>query len=114
MERTTDVKETIEALGEDLRGRASRATEPVARELGEFWDDAVGLMKKHPGRALGLAALGGVAAGFVLTRLMAPTESDAEKKVRHWVHNAQGTWSELRDGFDQILNVARSTVGHLK
>lgn len=110
MNRSEDGKETIATMGEDLRERVSRTAEPVQQELEQYWDNAVSLMKKHPGKALGLAAIGGALAGVVVARLMTHTPSDAEKKVRHWVHNAQDSWGLLRDGLNRAVAGARGIL----
>ena len=109
MDRNIDGKEAVETLGEDLRTRVSRTTEPVKQEIKQAVEGTVGWIKKNPGISIGLAAVAGAAIGAVIARLMTPTQSDAEKKVRHWVHNAQSSWDELR----QALSGVKSAIDRL-
>ncbi len=110
MNRSEDGKETTATLGEDFREGVSRTAEPVQQELKPYWDNAVSLMKKHPGWALGLAAFGGALAGVVVARRMTHPPSDTEKKVRHWVHNAQDSWGLLRDGLNRAAAGVRGLL----
>lgn len=109
MDRSADVKESIETLGEDLRARISRNSEPIKQEFKQNLDSAVNWMKKYPALSLSLAVVAGAAVGAVVARIMTPTQSDAEKKVRHWVHNAQGSWDQLR----QALSSVKSSISRL-
>jgi gas vesicle protein len=109
MDRIADVKETIETLGEDLRARVSRNSEPIKQEVKHTLDEAMTWIKKNPVLSLGMAVLAGAAVGAAVTRLVTPTQSDAEKKVRHWVHNAQGSWDEIR----QALTSVKSAISRL-
>ncbi len=109
MDHNADVKDTIETLGEDLRARVSRNSEPIKHEVNQTLDSAMGWIKKNPVMALGIAVVAGAAVGSVVTRLVTPTQSDAEKKVRHWVHNAQGSWDEIR----QALTSVKSAISRL-
>ena len=109
MERNADVKESIETLGEDLRARVSRNAEPMKQEFKQNLDSAVAWMKKYPALSFGLGVVAGAAVGAAATRLLTPTQSNAERKVRHWVHNSQGSWDELR----QALSSIKSSVSRL-
>lgn len=109
MDRNADVKDTIETLGEDLRARVSRNSEPIKQDVKQTLDGAMAWIKKNPVLSLGIALVSGAAVGAVVTRLVTPTQSDAEKKVRHWVHNAQGSWDEIR----QALTSVKSAISHL-
>ncbi|MBK8869957.1 MAG: hypothetical protein IPN19_02615 [Elusimicrobia bacterium] len=109
MDRIEDVKETIETLGEDFRARVSRNSEPIKQEAKHTLDEAMAWIKKNPVLSLGIAVLAGAAVGTAVTRLVTPTQSDAEKKVRHWVHNAQGSWDEIR----QALTSVKSAISRL-
>ncbi len=109
MDRNADVKESIETLGEDLRARVSRNSEPVKQEFKQNLDSTVAWMKKYPALSIGLGVVAGAAVGAAVTRLLTPTQSNAEKKVRHWVHNAQGSWDELR----QALSSLKSSISRL-
>jgi ElaB/YqjD/DUF883 family membrane-anchored ribosome-binding protein len=114
MDNGAEVKETMGTLGEDLRERIMRGAEPVTKGVAKFWDDTVSLTKKHPGAAVGLAAIGGAVIGILVTRMVTPVQSNAEQKVRHWVHNAQGSWGQLREGLEQALVGVRSAINLLK
>jgi ElaB/YqjD/DUF883 family membrane-anchored ribosome-binding protein len=114
MDGNASVKEAVGVLGDDLRERILRTAEPVKKGFAQFWDDTVSLTKKHPGMALSLAAVGGAVAGILVTRMVTPIQSDAEQKVRHWVHNAQGSWGRLQEGLDQALTSVKSAISLLK
>jgi hypothetical protein len=109
MDRNADGLGKTETLGEDLRARVSHTTEPVKQEIKQAVEGTVGWIKGNPGLSVGLATLAGVAVGAVIVRLMTPPQSKTEKNVRHWVHNAQGSWDELR----QALSGVKSAIGRL-
>ena len=114
MDGNADVKDAVGTLGQDIRERILRGAEPVKKGFIQFLEDTASLTKKHPGLALGLAAVGGALVGMVVTRMVTPIQSDAEQKVRHLVHNAQGGWGKLQEGLDQALTSVKSAISLLK
>lgn len=114
MDGIAEVKDAVGTLGQDIRERILRGAEPVKKGIMQFLEDTASLTKKHPGIALSLAAAGGALVGIVITRMVTPVQSDAEQKVRHWVHNAQGGWGKLQEGLDQALTSVKSAINLLK
>jgi hypothetical protein len=109
MDRNADVKDAVKEVGEDVRARVSQGAESAKHEVKKTVDGVMAWIEKNPAASIGIAVAAGVAVGTIVTRLATPTQSEAEKKVRHWVHNAQGSWDEIR----QALTSVKSAINRL-
>ena len=61
-DRLEDIRESVEVA----RERISNSAEEAFDKSEEAWKDAVALVKKHPGKAIGLALAVGAALGVLL------------------------------------------------
>ena len=52
----------------DIRDRGEEMMETARSRSGEAWDDVEKVVRKHPGRAVGLALLAGAIFGALITR----------------------------------------------
>lgn len=53
---------------ESVRAKGLNAMEDVKEKGEEVWEDTEKLVKKHPGRALGISLMAGIVIGILLTR----------------------------------------------
>jgi ElaB/YqjD/DUF883 family membrane-anchored ribosome-binding protein len=73
MERIHDVADSAREKGretwEELRDQGRQALDYAQKNVRDTWDDTEKLVQKHPGKAVGLALMVGVAIGSVLVAL---------------------------------------------
>ena len=95
---------TEEESAEEAKNRLSGAAEQAKLKTQEFWEDAADLIREHPGKAIGIALLTGIAVGALIG---SQAESDSKEPT---LPAAQATWDEAKANLSTTLAGLRQFI----
>ncbi len=92
------IKRPFEKAGDQLKSNAEEA-----------WEDFLGVVKKHPGKAIGMTLAAGAALGF-LTAFSKRRRYSATDQLRDLAGNGVDAWSRVKNGFNDALSTLKEAI----
>ena len=93
------VKTQIQAKAQELKQRAANS-----------WEDLSDVIRRHPGKALGIALAAGLGVGAAIAALSRRRDSTAADKWRDLSESGSDAWEKIRDGLNEAVCTLKDAV----
>ncbi len=91
-----------ERLGEKAKKTLEDATKSIRSQGEDAWEDLIVLMRKHPGKTLGIAVATGLTVGMAIAS-MGRGRSSARSQMKDLAGTGIDAWDRVKGGFDDAL-----------
>ena len=105
-EQVTDIRSRAEKVKQQL----SDTGEKIKAKAEDSWDDLIETVKKHPGKALGVAVAAGVAIGTLITASSRRRSTSAGDQFRGLAGTGADAWDRIRSGFEDAVCTLKDAV----
>jgi len=105
------VQEELKTPFETVKARSSEVLENVKNQSNQFIEDSADLVRRYPGRAVGIAVLSGLAIGIASALLLGREEETSYDKFRSTVgKKASQGLDTLREQIDCGLSALQDKI----
>jgi len=110
MDELLQEAEEIRASAKHTKGKIEEAREQLERRAASLWNDSVDLVRRHPGKALGIAASTGFGLGALLIALSRDREQSASGRLRGLADTGVDAWERVASGFAEAISSLKNAV----
>jgi len=102
--------ETVENHFSDPLKQFEKSTAQLKNKAEDAWDDVIDLVRKHPGKALGITLGTGVALGSLLA-LSKKRRFSASDQIKGLAGSGVDAWDRVKSGFDEAICTLKDALG---
>jgi ElaB/YqjD/DUF883 family membrane-anchored ribosome-binding protein len=106
----SDRMSDIRSGAENVRKQFDKSTDQLKSKAEDAWQDLIDVVKKHPGKALGITLGAGVALGTLLA-LSKKRNYSASDQFKGLAGTGVDAWDRVKTGFDDAICTLKDALG---
>ena len=103
-------KEQIQSAVKRTKEQFKDTTDQWKQQATKSWEDLTDVVRRHPGKAMGVALLAGLGLGAVATASARSRSYGASDKLRDLAETGTDAWQRLRSGFSDAICSLKEAV----
>jgi hypothetical protein len=100
----------IRAGAEQTRRQFEEKRDLLKQKAENAWEDTIDLVKRHPAKALGIAAGAGFALGSLLVAFSKRHDESAVSRLRGLADTGVDAWDRVTSGFNDAVGTLKEAV----
>jgi hypothetical protein len=100
----------IRAGAEKTKMQVEEKRDQLKKKAEDAWDDTLELVKKHPGKALGIAVGTGFALGSLIVAISKRRDESPAERLKGLADSGADAWGRVRGGFSEAISTLKDAM----
>jgi hypothetical protein len=106
----TQEVENAESEADNMKTQFREKAQEFKQKAADSWEDFSDLIRRHPGKALGIALAAGLGVGAAIAAMSRRRESPVARKWRDLSDSGNDAWERVRDGWNDAVCTFKDAV----
>ena len=102
--------EQIRSAANKSKERFKDTADRIKMQAEDAWDDVTDLIRRHPGKAMGIMLVAGVSLGAAITAMAQSKNASPSDRLRDLAESGNDAWDRLRSGFSDAICSLKEAV----